>query len=319
MFNHDKNLQMANKLMNSFCADSEFDRIYPFTTENISGYIDFFDLKDKSLLTLGSSGDQAINAYLKGAKDITVLDINPFTRYYYFLKVAAINTISRDEFYNFFKYYGHPTTFKTNDNVFNIETYERIKSELRKLDYDSYMFWDDLFYEYEPLELRRRIFYDDEERTTVESCFNLYLSSDETYEGMKYILCKNVPTFVTEDINSIKHDKKYDNIWLSNVARIYDSIDDIYDMTKTVYELLNDEGEMLIAYLFRYIKKEVYNSDWYVIYNTEKVLERLSEFKPIIKYFLGERGIKSKLANYPESFYKKETDAILLCKKKVKK
>ena len=319
MLNHDKNLQMANKMMNSCVVDSEFDRIYPFTTENISGYINLFDLKDKSLLTLGSSGDQAINAYLKGAKDITLLDINPFTKYYYFLKVAAINTISREKFYDFFKYYGHPTTFKSNEKAFNIETYEKLKSELRRLDYESYLFWDDLFYEYEPIEIRRRLFNDDEERTTVESHFNLYLSSDDIYNKMKYILCKDTPTFINEDINSLNLKKKYDNIWLSNVARIYDSIDGIYDMTKSMYDLLDDEGKMLIAYLYNYRENEVYNSDWYVIYDTDKVLERLSEFKPEIKYFLGERGIKAKLANYPKSFYQKDTDAIYLCKKKIKK
>ena len=47
-----------------------FEEIYPFTTENIAGYIDYFDLQDKSLLTVGSSGDQIINAAFKGAKDI---------------------------------------------------------------------------------------------------------------------------------------------------------------------------------------------------------------------------------------------------------
>ena len=29
-----------------------FNKIYPFTTENISGYIDLFDLKDKSHIDL---------------------------------------------------------------------------------------------------------------------------------------------------------------------------------------------------------------------------------------------------------------------------
>ena len=49
-----------------------FNQIYPFATENISGYIDKFDLKDKSLLTVGSSGDQVINAILYGCKKISV-------------------------------------------------------------------------------------------------------------------------------------------------------------------------------------------------------------------------------------------------------
>ena len=45
-----------------------FHTIYPFATENINDYTEYFDLKDKSLLTVGSSGDQAINALLKDYK-----------------------------------------------------------------------------------------------------------------------------------------------------------------------------------------------------------------------------------------------------------
>ena len=47
----------------SFRYISEFSKIYPFTTENIAGYIDYFDFDDKSLLTVGSSGDQILNAF----------------------------------------------------------------------------------------------------------------------------------------------------------------------------------------------------------------------------------------------------------------
>ena len=32
--------------------NNEYYKIYRFTTENISGYIDYFNLKDKSLLVL---------------------------------------------------------------------------------------------------------------------------------------------------------------------------------------------------------------------------------------------------------------------------
>lgn len=39
----------------------DFQILYPFTTENISGYINNFDLSNKTLLTVGSSGDQIIN------------------------------------------------------------------------------------------------------------------------------------------------------------------------------------------------------------------------------------------------------------------
>ena len=53
-----------------------FQEVYPFTTEVISGYFKEIDFKDKDVMTLGSSSDQAFNALLLGAKKITVYDIN---------------------------------------------------------------------------------------------------------------------------------------------------------------------------------------------------------------------------------------------------
>lgn len=53
-----------------------FSDVYPFTTEMISGYFDSIDSKDKDVMTAGSSLDQAYNAMLLGAKNITVYDIN---------------------------------------------------------------------------------------------------------------------------------------------------------------------------------------------------------------------------------------------------
>lgn len=34
-----------------------FTKVYPFTTEKLSGYFPVMDLKDKSVFTVGSSGD----------------------------------------------------------------------------------------------------------------------------------------------------------------------------------------------------------------------------------------------------------------------
>ena len=59
----------------NFCYNSEFSRIYSFATENVSGYIDHFDFNNKSLLTVGSSGDQILNAFYNGARDITLFDM----------------------------------------------------------------------------------------------------------------------------------------------------------------------------------------------------------------------------------------------------
>ena len=72
---------------------NHFYNIYPFTTENISGYIDNFNLNGKSLLTVGSSGDQIFNAVLMGINDVTQVDINPFAKYYYYLKMYYLKIL----------------------------------------------------------------------------------------------------------------------------------------------------------------------------------------------------------------------------------
>ena len=55
-----KKLSLATKLCKRkdfIFRRINFQQLYSTTTENIDSYIDFFDLKDKSLLTVGSSGD----------------------------------------------------------------------------------------------------------------------------------------------------------------------------------------------------------------------------------------------------------------------
>ena len=71
-------------------ANNLFQEVYPFTTEMISGYFKDLDFKDKKVMTLGSSSDQAFNALLLGAKKIVVYDINENTARYGKLKRDVI-------------------------------------------------------------------------------------------------------------------------------------------------------------------------------------------------------------------------------------
>lgn len=77
-----------------------FQEVYPFATEAVSGYFSRLDLKDKSLLTVGSSCDQAFNALVLGAKNITVYDINANVETYYKLKKNLVLNYPRKELYN---------------------------------------------------------------------------------------------------------------------------------------------------------------------------------------------------------------------------
>lgn len=76
-----------------------FKGVYPFATENVASYFTRLDLQGKTLLTLGSSLDQAFNALLLGAKNITVFDINPNTQEFYKLKKDLIMTTPKEKLY----------------------------------------------------------------------------------------------------------------------------------------------------------------------------------------------------------------------------
>lgn len=76
----------------------KFKKVYPFTTENIAGYMSDLDLKDKKVLTVTGSGDHALNAILKGAIDITCFDVNPEAKNYTIDKIDLIKYLSYEDF-----------------------------------------------------------------------------------------------------------------------------------------------------------------------------------------------------------------------------
>jgi hypothetical protein len=67
------------------------NKIYPFTTESITGYMNKMDMENKSVLTVGSSIDHALSACLYGSKDITLIDISEQTLDYLLYKIDAVH------------------------------------------------------------------------------------------------------------------------------------------------------------------------------------------------------------------------------------
>ena len=66
--------------------------------EKLNAYFKDLNLKGSRIATVGSSGDQVLNAIFYGAKDITLIDANIFTRAYFEYKTAMIKNLNFDEF-----------------------------------------------------------------------------------------------------------------------------------------------------------------------------------------------------------------------------
>lgn len=278
----------------------KFFFIYPFTNENITGYINLFDLKDKSLLTVGSSGDQAINAILKGCKDITILDVNPFVKYYFNLKKAGILTLSYEEFCRFFCYIDYPKVFKCNYSAFNSDSYKKLKEALNDLDQESYLFWNTLFEECIPNKVRKKLFSRDEERVDVVKKINPYLNNESNFNCTK-IKIKNInPKFIKGDIFKARLEKTYDNIWLSNIG-VYHSLENVKKLVEKLDNNLNISGKMLMCYLFQTTINTKYIEDFDPIYNLDKTFELLGNYITSFESFTGIQGLKFKNENMKDS------------------
>ena len=290
-----------------------FSQIYPFTTENIKGYINHFDLGiNKSLLTVGSSGDQVINAVLKGCRDITVIDINPYTKFYYYLKMAAIIDLTYDEYFMFFKYKSYPTTFEENEDTLCKNLYDRLKDNLRLLDYESYLFWEEILLNYNNVLIRNRLFSNDEGQIKENRGCNNYLSTKEDYLKTRTMIKKVHPVFINDDILTVKFNRRFDVIWLSNIAN-YLNEDEIKDMVHRMYNRLNINGQMLISYLYKTKKDTKYQKIWPIIYNLENTKKLLYEFDIEQIMFQSTKGI---IFDNKSMSSDSMIDSIIMCKKR---
>ena len=242
------NLNKILESINQENVDSNlYTRVYSFTTENINGYIKFFNLKNKSLLTVGSSGDQILNCYLEGARDITLIDINPYCQYYIYLKIAGIVSLSYQEFIKFF--------FPQYNNVVNSDRFSsmlfnKIKYNLKTINYDSYLFFETLFTKYNKDKIIKYLFNDDEDNFQVIKNINNYLQTEENFLKLKKIIGSINFNFMNQDLFKYQSAMKYDNIFLSNICTIVS----LYELRDLLVKLknnnLNINGRILIAYLW---------------------------------------------------------------------
>ena len=273
MSNFEERLLKAIRLCEGAYVEDKaqsFIRIYPFTTENISGYLPFFSLENKNVLTVGSSSDQAFELALKNCKEITILDVCPFTREYFYLKKAALINLPRNVFLKFFCYRDYPKVFKYNDEAFSKKVFTQLKNYLRLEDYESYLFWDELFETFSSIDIRSNLFDSDEERhQTLENTLS-YLKDDATYNEARKKLATLKPNFIIEDIFLENLTNTYDVILLSNIGK-YTSIDKLHELFSKLMSNLNDFGQMLICYLYKTTKDSKYYSDYAEIYNLEKL------------------------------------------------
>ena len=86
-------------------AGCDFDTnllIYKGTNEDLTSLFNEYDVKDKDVLTVLASSDQALSCYYKGAKTIDTFDRSYVTLYYYYLRKWLI--LYKNQLYPSYKF-----------------------------------------------------------------------------------------------------------------------------------------------------------------------------------------------------------------------
>ena len=280
----------------------QFNYLYPFTTENISAYIDMFDLKDKSSLVVGSSCDQVFNAILRNSKNITLCDVCPFTREYFYLKVALIKLLNREQYLKFLCYNDYPIIFFKNKWVFDKSVFDTIYPYLNIIDSEVAYFWEQLFKKINGSEIRKKLFVSDECSYKELNIMNRYLRSDDAFNTLSDKIDDVNIEFLLGDIFDVSINKKYDNIFLSNIATYY-KLDKFKTLFLKLNNNLNDNGSMLVSYLYDTDVNIFSNNS---IYNLNQVRRVLSD-KLTLSSFVGSRGLFVNSCDFKDSviIYKK--------------
>lgn len=213
------------------------ETVYPFTNENLPELFGQLDVKGKRVATAGSSGDQMLAALLFGAKDVTLIDGNLYSKHFIDFKFAAIKNLPYEEFMHYF--------VETN-NYFDFEIFKKISHDL---DPDSMTFWGTIYsHTTDAHEIKRRIANFNNQRPKTD-----FLYSKEIYEQLQDILEKQDYTldFQIAEFNDFPEvlTGGYDAILLSNIFQYVNP----NDYTRVVFELqekLNPGGKIQLNYDF---------------------------------------------------------------------
>jgi 16S rRNA G966 N2-methylase RsmD len=190
--------------------------IFIYATEMVSTYYSILKIKNKRVLTVCGSGDQVLNAYFLGAKQVVGFDINKRSEFILRLKIAAINELNYEEFLQFFG------SNKLNTQ-FDYDLYKKIRVGL---DRKTARFFDKLYRDFnfnnkkllKSNNFRQR---DELVRNRIK-LINAYLKDRKSYLNLRYILKSVKFKFVQSDIKDIYLHKElqrsaFDIVNMSNV------------------------------------------------------------------------------------------------------
>lgn len=236
---------------------TQYSAIYPFTTENLTGYIEKLKLFGKKVLTVTGSGDQALNLVLNGARQIDNYDVTDNTYFYAELKIAALKVLNYQEFL-YFLCNDYQSLHNEND-IMKYETYLLMKQYLSQ---ESQQYWDGIYtyFANDGKKLRDSKLFLGKDKLSRTIRNNEYLQSEEKYNQTKKNLEQVKLTFYHLNVMELNrlYPNVYDVILCSNIYYylsfdIYATMkpEEFFEYVKSyLTSILNKDGQIVFAYQY---------------------------------------------------------------------
>ncbi len=265
-----------NNLINDGNYKSNSSLINSFTRENLGGYLKNIPLENKRVLTINSSGDDLLNTVFFGANDVTLCNSNIYAKYYLFLKIAGLLSLSYNEFQWFFL--KHNMNMHKNNRMFSKKLFKKIGPVLKIIDEDAYMFFEELFDINNPREVRDTYFTDSNYHNKAIKNFNIYLRNENTYVKLKEMIDKVNIDFINKSIIETDLNSEYDRILLSTICMEM-TLDKFLDLVKKLDKNLTSDGLIVLGYLWNNnIYTPEYANVWKKIYQNPESNKYLKKY-----------------------------------------
>lgn len=218
--------------------------IYKFSNESIIDYQKYLKNRNNAFIVT-ASGDQILNSILEGTTNITSCDVSRFPKYFFELKKAAILSLSKDEYLDFF------LKDDNYDDILNDDIYDNIRNNMCDEDRE---FWDGLFQFFEGGEIYNSSLFSHEIVTPqLIISRNSYLQ-DNNYNKLQSNIEK---TNINHQIGNVRdiilnEKKEYDLVNLSSIIYYYNG--NYKELLESIK--LSDEG-IILTYLYDKGKRNI--------------------------------------------------------------
>ena len=206
-----------------------YSKIYFSTNEPVQEIIKYFDLKDKNILTVIGSGDQAFAFCKHSPKKVDLFDMNKLAVYYFYLRLWAIKYL--DSLY--------PVFIFEKSGIKNLLSCVDATSEEEICAYNFWMKYSDVY--------------------TPRDTWNLMLSgvfdtkalNDNDILDIKQKLSSINNIYNIDISKDINMHNKYDIIYVSNISDFIDNINSMKIYRDNLSHLLKDDGFVLCSNVTR--------------------------------------------------------------------